>query len=115
MHNDKFIMDFKEKAELFNEFFTKQCPLINNDSELSTSFLTVEFLTYDLLKIILKNRYRYINPNKAHGQDMISIRMLKLVSGKIFERFLYGSTFKFFRKDGLALSQVTLALTSFCR
>ena len=36
-------------------------------------FLTVEFSTYDILKII-----RYLNPNKAHGHNIISIRMLKI-------------------------------------
>ena len=30
LHNGKFIMDFKEKAELFNDFFTRQCFLVNN-------------------------------------------------------------------------------------
>ena len=27
LHNDKFIMDFKEKDEFFNDFRTKQCSL----------------------------------------------------------------------------------------
>ena len=33
-HNNKFVTDFKEKAELFNPFFAKQCSLIKNDSKL---------------------------------------------------------------------------------
>ena len=36
-HENLFITDFKEKAELFNSFFAKQCFLIRNDSELPTS------------------------------------------------------------------------------
>ena len=36
-HENRFIKDFKEKAELFNYFFAKQCSLIRNDSELLTS------------------------------------------------------------------------------
>ena len=40
-HENHFITDFKEKAELLNSFFAKQCSLIRNDSELPTSqFLT---------------------------------------------------------------------------
>ena len=52
-HNGKFIMDFKEKAELFNDFFSKQCSLVNNNSKLPSvltkktckSLSSVEFST----------------------------------------------------------------------
>ena len=77
LHNGKFIMDFKEKAELFNDFFTMHCSLVNNNSELPSVLTkktckllsTVEFSTNDILQII-----RNLNPKKAHGHDMISIR-----------------------------------------
>ena len=80
-HNDKFVTDFKEKAGLFNLFFAKQCSLIKNDSKLPPRlhFLTekrlstVKFVNTDILKIIQK-----LNPNKAHGHEKISIRMLKI-------------------------------------
>ena len=29
-HGNRFITDFKEKAELFNSFFSNQCSLLNN-------------------------------------------------------------------------------------
>ena len=78
LRNGQFIMDFKEKAELFNDFFTRQCSLIDNNSEIPSvltkikcqSLSIVEFSTYDILKII-----RNLNPNKAHGHDMTSIRI----------------------------------------
>ena len=34
-HNGKFIMDFKEKTELFNDVFTRQCSLVNSNRKLS--------------------------------------------------------------------------------
>ena len=40
--------------------------------------MTVEFSTNDILKII-----RYLNPNKAHGHNIISIRMLKICDNSI--------------------------------
>ena len=85
-HNGKFIMDFKKKAELINYFFTRQCSLVKNNSKrLSVltkktcqSLSTVEFSIYDILKVI-----RNLNPNKGHGHDMISIRMLKICDESI--------------------------------
>ena len=34
LHGDKFIPNFKEKTEIFNNFFAKQCSLINTNSDL---------------------------------------------------------------------------------
>ena len=80
-HNNKFVTDFKDKAKLFNYFFAKQCSLIKNESKLPPRlyFLTdqclsvVKFVNNDILRII-----QNLNPNKSHGHDKISIRMLKL-------------------------------------
>ena len=87
LHNVKLIMDFKEKAELFNGFFTRQLSLVNCNSTLPSvlnkktcqSLSTVEFSTYNILKII-----RNLKPNKTHGHDMISIRMLKICDESIY-------------------------------
>ena len=84
--NNKFVTDCKEKAELFNSFFAKQCSQIKNDSKLPPRlhFLTdkrlstLKFVNTGILKII-KN----LNQNKAHGHDKISIRMLKICGNSI--------------------------------
>ena len=34
LHGDKFIIDFKDKAEIFNNFFAHQCSILRNKSEL---------------------------------------------------------------------------------
>ena len=36
-HENKFITDFKEKAELFNHLFVNQCSLLRNNSVLPTN------------------------------------------------------------------------------
>ena len=32
-HQDKFVTDFKEKANTFNNFFADQCSVVTNNSE----------------------------------------------------------------------------------
>ena len=76
------------KAQIFNNFFAKHCTLVDNNSKRLTDSLkrasnllsTVLFTKDDIAKII-KN----FNPNKAHGFDMISIRMLKICGGSIMK------------------------------
>ena len=85
-HENRFITDFKEKAELFNSFFSNQCSLLKNCSKLPTNLRyvtvkrlrTINFTTDNIEKIILS-----LNPNKAHGHDNISIRMLKICGNTI--------------------------------
>ena len=84
--NNKYITDFKKKAELFNSFFASQCSLINNNSQLPRTLSSktnerlssVKITDDDILKIIAK-----LDPNKAHGNDKISIRMIKICSTSI--------------------------------
>ena len=87
-HENKFVTDFKEKAELFNALFAKQCSLIKNSSKLPSHlhYLTdnrlssVSFSQDDIAKII-----QNLDPNKAHGHDNISIRMLKICGSSIYK------------------------------
>ena len=76
LHENKFITDFKEKAELFNQFFVNQCSLLSNNSVLPTDLPhlknkcldSIHFSSSGIAKII-----SLLDPNKAHGQDMPSI------------------------------------------
>ena len=55
-HDNKFITDFREKAELFNSFFASHCALITNTSELPTnckSFTDKSLSKYPLLIMTL--------------------------------------------------------------
>ena len=85
-HGDKFIVDFQEKKEIFNSFFADQCSPISNGrvlpSELplraDSSLSSCHFIKDDILQII-----NNLDPNKAHGHDEISIRMLKICGDSI--------------------------------
>ena len=87
-HENKFVTDFLKKAELFNALFAKQCSLIKNSSKLlwHLHYLTdnrlssVSFSQDDIAKII-----QNLDPNKAHGHDNISIRMLKICGSSIYK------------------------------
>ena len=85
-HENCFITDFKEKAELFNSFFSNQSSLLKNCSKLPTNprYVTdkrlraINFTADNIEKIIVS-----LNSNKAHGHDNISIRMLKICGDTI--------------------------------
>ena len=80
-HNSNYITDFKEKVQIFNNVFAKQCTLVENTSKLpidsfkrTYNLLSAISFTKDDFAKIIKN----LNPNKAHGFDMISICILKI-------------------------------------
>ena len=81
IHNNLFVVEFKEKTELFNSFFAKQCTYIETGSSLPTqlfcrtneSLNTINFTEDGILNVIRK-----LDPSKAHGHDQISIRMVQI-------------------------------------
>ena len=87
-HNDKFVSDIKKKCNLFNSYFADQCTPLVNDSKLS-SVLRVP--TESLLESFhfsadhIGDFIRKLDSNRAHGYDMISIRMLKLCGDSIWK------------------------------
>ena len=79
--DNKFVIDFKEKAELFNLFFTEQCSLPKNNKKVPKNLLFLTEKRFSNVQVSNENIIKIINnldPNKAHGNEMISIRMLKL-------------------------------------
>ena len=80
LENGLFVTDFTEKAQLFNDYFILQCTTIDTGSVIpehnpinSTLIDTFVISEEKILNII-----RSLNPNKAHGWDEISVRMIKL-------------------------------------
>ena len=84
--NNSFVTDFKEKANLFNEFFCKQFTSVANDSTLPT-LLETPNETLSILEIVasIGKIIKALKVNKAHAHDEISIRMLKLCESAITE------------------------------
>ena len=83
IHDNKFIIDLKEKAEPINIFFAEQFSLSkNNNIKVPNSFpsLTekpfsnIQISNEDIIKIISS-----FTSNKTNGYDMISIQLLKLL------------------------------------
>ena len=75
-----YILDLKEKATVFNNYFTSQCTPLVNDSELPTfTFRTNSRLsTFEITPDEINNIIIGLSSNKAHGPDNISVNMLQL-------------------------------------
>ena len=87
-YDNRFITDFKEKAELFNSFFSKQCSLISNNSSLPNyiNYTTEKRLSTVALSVkAISKIIQNVDSNKAHGHDNISIRMLKICGNSIYK------------------------------
>jgi len=83
--NNKYIINCKEKAEIFASYFSNQCKVILSDSILPNfTYLTnarldnITFTDEDILLLI-----RNLQPGKANGPDEISARMLLICDDSI--------------------------------
>ena len=107
-----FISDFREKANLFDNFFASLCTPIKNSSlppfiyKTNTRIHCFCFTKKDILSII-----NSLNSNKAHKYDNISIKMIKICNESvtiplkiIFEESLKKGTFPDIWKKGNIIS-----------
>ena len=86
--DNKFITNFIEKTNVFNNFFASQCMSIVNDSILSFTSMyrtenrlsTISFKDEGVLKII-----KSLNINKARDHDDISIRLLQICGAEVLK------------------------------
>ena len=78
--NNQYILDCREKAKHFNEFFSQQCKPIANSSVLPniTFFNNKRIDQINIGNDEIYSLIRNINPNKATGSDGISGQMLFL-------------------------------------
>ena len=81
LHNNSFILNCREKARIFNDFFCNQCKLVVNNSILpgimnyhtDRRLNQIEININDIVSLLRK-----INPNKETSSDEISGKMLLL-------------------------------------
>ena len=105
--NNKLVINCREKAKHFNNFFSEQCKLVQNNSTLPA----FEYFTNKRLSNIriyddkILSLIRGIDPKKANGPDMISGHMiricdesivlpLKLIYSNILAKSTYPSVWK---------------------
>ena len=77
-YENRLVTDFREKAEISNSFFAKQCSLKNSNSSLLSEIIkkmenflySVRISTKDMLQII-----NTLDSNKVHSHSEISIRI----------------------------------------
>ena len=78
--NAIFVLDFASKAQIFNNYFILQCTTLETGCEIpcdlpdKMSKLTEFAISEEKILKIIRN----LNPNKAHGWDGISARMIKI-------------------------------------
>ena len=79
--NNNLISNFREKANIFNNFFVQQCQSMANNSILLTNqiFYTQNRLRdFDIDRGEISKLINGLNSCKAHGHHGISVRMVKL-------------------------------------
>ena len=78
--NYTLIINCKEKAKLFTQFFCQQCSIVINNSVLPKfPYITDERIGHIPLVVNdIVSQIRSLNPNKASGPDEISSQMLLL-------------------------------------
>ena len=82
MFDGSLVSDFKQKANIFNSYFSSQCKPIDISSKLPVFAYKTENrlgsvdINEEDIYLIIKN----VIPNKAHGWDGISTRMIKICS-----------------------------------
>ena len=80
-HDNKFITVFKEKAEIFNSHFSKQCTPLVNKSKIPSECPEKSIESFSSITFEISD----VDPNKSHGYDMLSIHMLKLCGESIYK------------------------------
>ena len=110
--NNKLVINCVEKARCFKIFFLSHCKTnVNNSTLPALSYLTDSRLgTIRIADNEIKSIIMSLNPNKTHGCDNISIKMLQLCAESI--HIPLGIIFRNIVKTGIFPDQWKLANVS---
>ena len=80
LEDNVFITDAKLKADLFNTYFASQCVPFTTGSQLPPIYYRTESRLSDLIisTDMMLSIINSLNPNKSHGCDNISIKMIQI-------------------------------------
>ena len=84
--NNEVITAFEATTNIFNKYFARQCTTIDNNSVLPSTLnhLTDDTLSFfNIFSEVIFPLIKNLDPNKAHGHDEISMKMLKLCAPSI--------------------------------
>ena len=79
LENDTFVLDLATKAQIFNDYFLLQCSTLNTGSDIpqNSTFNVAKLSTISITDEKILKIIRSLKPNKAHGWDNVSVRMIK--------------------------------------
>ena len=86
MVNGNFVSNFKDKSEIFNNYFAEQCqPFVNSSilPPISSTFDGNQLTDLDISISSISEIINKLNPTKAHEWEGISIQLLKICSEEI--------------------------------
>ena len=100
--DNKFVIDFKEKAELFNLFFTEQCSLPKNNNKVPNNLLFLTEKRFSNVQVSNENIIKMIN-NLDPIKNYRPVSLLSICS-KIFQIILFNELYKFSNESDLLSS-----------
>ena len=85
--NNSYIVNVEEKCNHFNDFFANQCTTLETGSEIPNFFLRTDKTLNNVVfsKSDLEDILKNLDPQKSHGFDEISIKMIQLCENSIID------------------------------
>lgn len=83
---DIFTISLTQKCMFFNSYFAVQCTALVNNAQFPTRITTHSesvLTSIDFFFERFSNTMKQLYPNKAHGHDNVSIRIMKLCQDSI--------------------------------